>query len=114
MTPGGEQIKGVYPTDPTAGPPVDESGFLATSNAQMATIAERKYKFANRDVTVVAKMPGAMGLLFEVMDRVSITYSSPTDGVSWSAKKFWIEDIGVSLDASFNGETTMRLEAENA
>jgi hypothetical protein len=57
MTPGGEQIKGVYPTDPTAGPPVDESGFLATSDAQMATVAERKYKYANRDVTVVARMP---------------------------------------------------------
>jgi hypothetical protein len=115
MTPGGEQIKGKYPDDPTAGPPVVEGGFLATSNAQMDTIAERKYKFANRDVTVSAKMPGAMGLLFEVMDRVSITYSSAVDGISWSAKKFWIEDIGVSLDmSSFGGSTSMRLEAENA
>jgi hypothetical protein len=114
MTPGGEQIKGVYPTDPTAGPPVDESGFLATSDAQMATVAERKYKYANRDVTVIAKMPGAMGLLFEIMDRVSITYTSAADGIAWSAKKFWIEDISVPLDAAFNGTTTMRLEAENA
>lgn len=114
MTPGGLQIKGAFPTDPTAGPPIDESGFLATSNAQMATVAERKYKYANRDVTVSAKLAGGMGLLFEVMDRVSITYSSPADGVSWSAKKFWIEEISVPRDAAFNATTTMRLEAENA
>jgi hypothetical protein len=48
------------------------------------------------------------------MDRVSITYTSAADGIAWSAKKFWIEDISVPVDAAFNGITTMRLEAENA
>jgi hypothetical protein len=114
MTPGGEQIKGTYPTEPTAGPPIDRSGFVATSNSRMAAVAEQMYKYENRDVTVVAEMPGAMGLLFEIDDRVSITYSSAADGISWSAKKFWIEEIRVEIGAAFNATTTMRLEAENA
>lgn len=113
-TPGGEQISGKHPTDPTAGPIVTESGFMATSAAEMNTVAERKYKYANRDVSVIATLPGAMGLLFEIMDRVSITYTSSNDGITWSAKKFWIEEIRVRLQDPFSAITTMRLEAENA
>ena len=113
-TPGGEQIDGTYPTDPTAGPPIVEGGFMATSNAQMATVAERKYKYANRDYSVMATLPGAQGLLFEIMDRVSITYTSSADNITWSAKKFWVEEIRVRLTDQFNAVTTMRLEAENA
>jgi hypothetical protein len=113
-TPGGEQISGLYPTDPTAGPPVTEGGFMATSNADMATVAERKYKYANRDVSVTASLPGAIGLLLEIQDRLSITYTSSVDGVSWSAKKFWVEGITVRLTDMFNAVTTLRLEAENA
>lgn len=113
-TPGGEQISGKYPDDPTAGPILVESGFMATSNSQMNTVAERKYKYANRDVSVTAILPGAMGLLFEIMDRVAITYTSSADGVSWSAKKFWIEEIRVAFRDFFNATTTMRLEAENS
>ena len=113
-TPGGLQISGKYPTDPTAGPIMVESGFMATSNAQMNTIAERKYKYANRDVSVTAMLPGAIGLLFEIMDRVSVTYTSSVDGITWSAKKFWVEEIRVQLRDFFNATTTMRLEAENS
>lgn len=113
-TPGGLQIKGSFPTDPTAGPPVVQGGFMATSDTKMATIAERKYKYANRDVSVTATLPGGIGLLFEIQDRVSLTYTSVPDGVAWSAKKFWIEDIRVRLTDLFNATTTLRLEAENA
>jgi len=113
-TPAGLQIRGKYPTHPTAGPIVQKKGYMATSNTLMNTIATRMYKYANRDVSVVATMPGAVGLMLELMDRIAITYSSSADGISWSSKKFWIQKISVALQSDFNAVTTLTLEAEAA
>jgi hypothetical protein len=118
-TSGGEQISGKYPTEPTAGPVMQLAGFKATDATDMATVAERKYKYLNRDVSVTARLPGAVGLMIDLMDRLSITYTSSADGATWSAKKFWVEGIRVEMADSFvadpfNAVTTLSLEAENA
>lgn len=113
-TPAGLQISGKYPADATAGPIIQRTGFKATASTLMNTISERMYKYDNRDVSVVATLPGAIGLLLELMDRVSITYTSSVDGVAWSAKKFWIEAIRVEIQRDFMATTTLNLEAENA
>lgn len=113
-TPAGLQINGQYPTDPTAGPTRTVTGYKATADTEIATVAERIYKYENRDVSVQATLPGAIGLLLELMDRVSITYSSAVDGVSWSAKKFWVEGIRILIQRDFMATTTLTLEAENA
>lgn len=113
-TPAGLPISGQYPADPTAGPVVFRRGFKASADTLMDTVAERMYKYENRDVSVEATLPGAIGLMLELMDRVTITYSSSADGISWSTKAFWIEGISVTLHDFFNATTKLRLEAENA
>lgn len=114
QTPAGLQITGIYPTDPTAGRVIERAGYMATSNAKMTTIAERMYKFENRSHTVEAKVRGGVGLLLDLMDRVSITYASAADGISWSAKKFWVHRIVVEVLTNFTARSTLLLEAENA
>jgi hypothetical protein len=113
-TPQGLQISGKYPTNATAGPIIIKSDYLATSSALMATIATRMYKFENRDFTITAKLPGAAGLLLDLLDRVAVTYTSSVDGIAWSAKKFWISKITVELKENFNAVTTLVLDAEAA
>lgn len=113
-TPAGTQISGKYPDNPTAGPVVTKSSYLATSSSQMTTIATRMYKYENRDYTVTAVFPSAIGLLLDLLDRVSITYTSSGDGIAWTAKKFWVHRIKVDIGADFNAETELTLEAENA
>lgn len=113
-TPAGVQISGKYPPDPTYGPVDRTTGFKSSSAAAIAAIATRKYLYANRDVTVYATLPGAIGLLLDLADRVSITYTSSADGVTWSAKKFWVEEVDVAVMPGFLAQTVLTLEAENA
>ncbi len=113
-TPAGLQISGKYPTEPTAGPIVHRAGYLATANTLMDTIAERMYKWENRDYRVTAVLPGAIGLMLDLLDRVAVTYTSSADGISWSSKKFWIDRISVELLANFTARTTLVMDAENA
>lgn len=112
-TPQGLQIRGKYPTHPTAGPVITKTGYMASSNSLMATIAQRMYRYQNRDVTVTAQVGGAVGLLLELQDRIAVTYTSSADGIAWSSKKFWIQKISVALQSNFNAVTTLTLEAEN-
>jgi hypothetical protein len=113
-TPAGLQLSGVYPADPTYGPIVQETGFKASSGANITANATRRYLYENRDVTVVAALPGAIGLMLDLADRVSITYTSTADGVAWSAKKFWVEEIDVVIMDNFLAQSVLTLEAENA
>lgn len=112
-TPSGLQISGKYPSNPTAGPIVYRSGYLATANTLMNTIAERMYKSETRDYRITAVLPGGIGLLLDLMDRVSMTYTSSGDGITWSAKKFWIDSISVELLAGHTARTTLVMDAEN-
>jgi len=112
-TPQGLQLSARYPSDATAGPIVQKTGYMATaSGALMTAIATRMYQFENRDYTVTAKLNGAIGLMLELLDRVAITYTSSADGVAWSSKKFWISKIAVELKENFNAVTTLVLDAE--
>lgn len=113
-TPQGLQLTGKFPAQPTAGPIVVRSGYLATSSSLMTTIATRMYKFSNRDYRIEAKLQGAVGLMLALLDRVSVTYTSSADGISWSAKKFWIDGITVEIMSDFNAVTTLVLDAEAA
>ena len=78
--------------------------------------AERLYNFSNRPYTVKWTASGVCGLLFDILDRVQITYTgTDINGVhfDWAAEKFWIHDITVTPDANFSGQTVFTLEAEN-
>jgi len=110
----GAQYDGVYPAAPTAGPIKALSGIKTTSGGDLDAVAERHYKTENRAYTVEMTCPGAIGLLFEILDRISITYTSSADGITWSAQKFWIENIMVALTSAEEITTTFTLEAENA
>lgn len=113
-TPSGLQIRGKYPSQPAPGPIVEKGGYIADDNSLMGDIAERMYKFNNRDFTVTARVGNGLGLLLDIMDRVEITYGSLVDGISWSEKKFWVHGIEVTPGENFTAETTLTLEAENA
>jgi hypothetical protein len=112
-TPGGLQISGAYPTDRGIGPVIVEAGFKAADNSAATTIAERRYRYDTRPYSVLALLPGAVGLMVDLLDRVSITYTSSADGVTWSAEKFWIEEIQVDIMEDFTAQTTLTLEGEN-
>lgn len=113
-TPQGLQISGRYPSYPAIGPVLTKPGYLATSATLMTTIATRMYKFTNRDYRITAKLPGATGLMLDLLDRISVTYTSSADGIAWSAKKFWIDSIAVEVAENFNATTTLIMDAENA
>jgi hypothetical protein len=83
---------------------------------QLVDWAERVYLFANRPYTVTWTAAGLVGLLFEINDRVQITYTgTAANGVhiDWTEEKFWISDIQVTPDERNSGLTTFILEAEN-
>lgn len=112
-TPAGIQISGKYPTSQQIGPIKYIDDYLASSSAKMDEIAERKYRLENRDFTVKARVPGAVGLMVEILDRITITYSSSVDGISWSDKPFWIHQISVDINDNFSASTEFVLESEN-
>lgn len=113
-TPAGLQISGHYPSYQAVGPVLVKAGYLATSSSLMTTIATRTYKFTNRDYRITAKLPGAVGLMLDLLDRISVTYSSSADGISWSAKKFWVDSIAVEPSENFKAVTTLVMDAENS
>lgn len=78
--------------------------------------ARIQYLYDNRDCTVQWRVPGVCGLLFEIGDRVSITYTGTSANgvhIDWTEKKFWIHDIDIRPNESFSGVTRFMLEAEN-
>ena len=113
-TPRGLQLSGSYPDEATGGPQIVRGGYIATADTLMATIAERIYKFENREHTVTCQLPGAIGLWLDLLDRVEITYTSAADGITWDQKKFWLNKITVEVLADFNMITTVTMDAENA
>lgn len=88
----------------------------AAPQARLDALARRIYDWHNRDYTVQWTAPGLAGLLFELLDRVSLTYNGPTEPagvhVDWSDKKFWVHRIQASPTMGFAGQTTFTLEEE--
>ncbi len=55
-------------------------------------------------------------MLFEIADRVQVTYTGTSANgvhIDWTDKKFWIHDIKVYPDDAFGGKSVFKLEAEN-
>lgn len=74
------------------------------------------YLWENRDTTVRWTAPGLCGLLFEILDRVQLTYTGTAENgvhIDWTGKYFWIHDITVRPSVGFSGQSTFVLEAEN-
>jgi len=78
--------------------------------------AEKYYLFENRPYTVRWTAPGLSGLMFEILDRVQITYAGTSANgvhIDWTNEKFWIHEINVIPGEGFGGTTEFILEAEN-
>ena len=78
--------------------------------------AEKYYYFQNRPYTVRWTAPGLSGLMFEILDRVEITYTGTSANgvhIDWAREKFWIHEINVLPGDGFGGTTEFILEAEN-
>ena len=118
VTDEGDTMHADYPASPTHtyGNVLDISRIRCNAQASLDLWAERKYKFENREYTVRWTAPGLCGLLFEILDRVQITYSgTDANGVhlEWNEKKFWIHEIVVTPDPAHGGRTVFTLEEEN-
>lgn len=114
----GSTIHSEYPDSPTHvyGKTEEITYIRCNDQDTLDEWARVKYLFENRDVTVRWTAPGVCGLLFDLLDRVQITYTG-TDAngvhIDWTEKKFWIHRIEVRPSPGFTGTTTFTLEAEN-
>jgi hypothetical protein len=78
--------------------------------------ARRMWYFETRPYSVRWTAPGLGGLLFEILDRIQITYTGTTANgvhIDWTEEKFWIHEISVNPSEGFGGTSTFLLEAEN-
>ena len=119
VTDAGATMHSYYPESPTYvyGNVLEISRIRCNDEDTLDRWAETRYKFENRGYTVRWKAPGLCGLLFELMDRVQITYSGTSANgvhVDWTAKKFWIHEIVVTPETGHTGVSEFVLEAENS
>jgi hypothetical protein len=108
-----------YPASPTFvyGNKEERSNIRCNDQDTLDYWAERLYEFLNRDYSVRWTAAGACGLLFEIMDRVQVTYSGTAYNgldINWTEKKFWIHEIEVVPHSVFGALTTFTLEAEKS
>ena len=118
VTDAGSTLHSEYPTSPTHvyGKVEERSRVRCNSQATLDEWCERLYLYLNRDYTVRWTAPGLCGLLFELLDRVQVTWAGTAANgvhVDWDEKKFWIHDITVNPNDTFSGTTTFTLEAES-
>lgn len=117
LTDGGVILTSKYPaTVGTDGRREKFSNLRCNSQARLDLLAERAYKFLNREYQVRFSMPGAIGTRFEQYDRIALTYSGTSiNGVSvdWNEKKFWITEISIQPSGNFGATTTLMLDEEN-
>lgn len=114
----GSTIHSEYPTSPTYvyGKTIETSFLRCNDQDTLDEWARTHYLYENRDYTVRWRAPGLCGLLFDLLDRVSITYAGTTANgvhINWSEKKFWITRINIVPGDGFTGVTEFTLEAEN-
>lgn len=104
------------PSNPVYSKKLELSYIRCNDQATLNNWAMRRYLYENRPYTVKWTAPGLCGLLFDLLDRVQITYTGTTaNGVAidWVEQKFWIHEITVTPSEGFTGTTTFLLEAEN-
>jgi len=114
----GSLLHSEYPEHPTHvyGKVPEISYLRCNSQDTLDHWAEVLYNFENRDFTIRVEAAGLCGLLFEIGDRVEVTYTgTAANGVhiDWTQKKFWIHEITVSPDYGLTGRTRFVLEAES-
>jgi len=118
VTDEGNTLHAEIPASPTHvyGRVLDISRIRCNSQETLTTWARRRYYFENRDWTVRWRAPGLCGLLFDILDRVQITYSGTAENgvhIDWNQEKFWIHEINVTPDDHFGGSTEFLLEHES-
>lgn len=115
---GDNTLHSTYPESPTYvyGRVLDISRLRCNHQETLDSWCRRKYFYENREYTVRWTAPGLCGLLFEILDRVQVTYSgTAANGVhiDWDQDKFWITEIDVQPDDYGSGVTVFTLESEN-
>ena len=86
------------------------------SQTRLNLLAERAYRFLNRELNFRVVLPGAIGAFLELYDRVAVTYSGTTTNgvtINWADKKFWIDRISVRRSQRTSAVTELMLEEEN-
>lgn len=114
----GSTIHAEYPASPTYvyGNTLEVTYLRCNDQDTLDEWARVMYLFENREYTVRWTVPGVCGLLFDLLDRVEVTYTGTTANgvhIDWTEKKFWIHRIEVRPSPIFSGTTTFTLEAEN-
>lgn len=92
------------------------SNLRCNSQARLNLLAERAYKYLNRQYNVTITIAGPWGTYLELYDRVQMTYSGTSRNgvtVSWVNKKFWINTIRITKVGNFAATTELELEEEN-
>jgi len=116
VTDDGAVLTSIYPTTP------DDEGQLreltrirCNAQARLSVLVRREYDWLRRDYTVQWPAPGFSGLLFELLDRVTVTYTGTTANgvdVDWEKKPFWIHRIEMRPGPAYTGQTIFTLEEE--
>jgi hypothetical protein len=91
---------------------IEHSYLRCNSQTTLDFWARRLYDYESRECTLRVVLPGMSGLLFELLDRVAVTYAGTTATglhIDWTAKKFWVHKIDVTPQQSI-----LVLEAENS
>jgi len=119
VTDDADTMHASWPVSPTHsyGQTIDQSRFRCNDVDQLSYWAKIRYYWENRPYTVKWPAPGLCGLLFELYDRVAITYTGTDENgvdIDWTDQKFWITDINVTPGGFLGGSTWLTLEAENA
>lgn len=116
-TDGGDILMAEFPANVSSqGRRKSYNNLRCNSQARLDTLAERAYLYETREYSIKIQIPQAWGLRLELYDRVSITYTGTSrNGVdlSFSATKFWIDNIDVARIGNFMAGTTLTLEQEN-
>lgn len=117
LTDKGEILQSFYPAAVgTEGRRQKLANIRCNSQSRLDLLSQRSYRYANRDMDVTIQLAGSWAAYLELYDRVAITYSGTArNGVtlSWSAKKFWIEEIALSRVGNLGTVTQLRLAEEN-
>lgn len=116
VTDDGGVLTGTWPVTPAdEGQPKEMTRVRCNAQPRLNTLAMREYDWESRTYTVEWPAPGFSGLLFELMDRVSLTYTGTAANgvhVDWTDKKFWIHRMQMAPGEGFTGQTIFTLEEE--
>lgn len=116
LTDQGQILQSFYPSNiGTEGRRQKFANLRCNSQARLDLLAQRVYKFLNREVGVRLSLAGGWGSYLELYDRVSVTYTgTDRNGVTidWTEKKFWLNSIRVNKVSNFGSLTDLELEEE--